>query len=69
MTYHVFLSARRHVILTDLQLKYISFPVECKAPKELDNPTLVSDKKQLRNQQDKVEGQISVDSALQDKKA
>lgn len=43
-THHIFLSTRRCVVLTDLQLQHIPLPVEGKTAKEFHHGALVSER-------------------------
>lgn len=43
-THHIFLSTRRRVVLTDLQLQHIPLPVEGKTAKEFHHGALVSER-------------------------
>lgn len=48
--HHIFLSTRWCVVLTDLQLEHIPFPVEGKTAKEFHHSALVSGRKELKTE-------------------
>lgn len=47
--YHIFLSPRWHVVLTDLQLQHVPLPVEGKASKEFHHTALIAGYHKLRH--------------------